>query len=224
MKLIKTFKHTKNIAFCMLTALLFSLITLGLIGSTERVQVSDVAVVLGNKVYPDGALHPRLAARVDRALELWRAGIVRHILVSGGVDADGTDEAMFMKSYLVRKGVPADAVFVHSDGVNTHATVIYTARAVAEGRWNSVLVVSEFYHVPRCRFAFFLAGVRDVRWARAHYFEFGDLKRLLREAVALVRYFFHNYNLNDKPANMPGNPEGKVVFDLKTTCISMYRV
>lgn len=189
--------------------LLLAVLLLGLLawqGSKERIAPSDVAVVFGTTAYPDGTLHPRLEARVMRALELWRAGTVRHILVSGGTDQYGTDEARNMKAFLESQGVPAEAITVHSEGVNTLATALYTAHQVASGRWQSVMVVSEFYHVPRCRLAMHMAGVKNLRWARADYFERGDILRLVRELAAIVRYLFHDYSLKHEPGGDATTP------------------
>ena len=40
-------------------------------GLLESPANADLAVVLGNEVLPDGRLSARLAARVDRAIELY---------------------------------------------------------------------------------------------------------------------------------------------------------
>ncbi|MCD5973637.1 hypothetical protein [Pseudomonas quasicaspiana] len=41
-------------------------------GLRDEVQVSDVGVVLGSKVIPDGTPSARLRARLDKAPELYR--------------------------------------------------------------------------------------------------------------------------------------------------------
>ena len=56
-----------------------------LVGARERVQPSAVLVVLGNRVLPDGRCSPRLAARLDRAVKAWRAGVAPNVIVSGEI-------------------------------------------------------------------------------------------------------------------------------------------
>ncbi len=50
----------------------------------ERVQ-SDVCIILGNKVNPDGSLSERLKRRLDKGLELYNDSVVHLIFVSGGL-------------------------------------------------------------------------------------------------------------------------------------------
>lgn len=44
-----------------------------------------ILVVYGNTVYPDGTLSPRLQARLDEVLEIYRNSEVEKIIVSGAV-------------------------------------------------------------------------------------------------------------------------------------------
>src|SRR4051812_22536719 len=61
---------------------------------------ADVAVVFGNTVGPDGRPSPRLAARLDRAIELYRSGEVPKIIASGGLGRERFEEAEVMARYL----------------------------------------------------------------------------------------------------------------------------
>ena len=53
-------------------------------GLHDDVQHADVALVLGNTVQTDGTPSPRLQARLDKTLELYRAGYFPAIIASGG--------------------------------------------------------------------------------------------------------------------------------------------
>ena len=85
-------------------------------GLREDVRHSDVAVVLGSKVNPDGRASLSLALRLDTAVALYRRGVVPAVIVSGGVEPNGTSEAEVMKAYLVARGVPASAVIADAKG------------------------------------------------------------------------------------------------------------
>ena len=72
---------------------------------------ADAALVLGNRVWLDGAPNPCLAARVDAAVALARAGRVPLLVMSGGVDhEDGRIEAEAMEGaerrILARLAIP----------------------------------------------------------------------------------------------------------------------
>ncbi|MBH0142681.1 YdcF family protein, partial [Pseudomonas syringae pv. tomato] len=77
----------KKIQLTLLSLGLLFILTAGLIamdGLSDNAQTSDAAIVLGSKVTPDGVPSARLQARLDRAVELYRQGRVRNIIVSGG--------------------------------------------------------------------------------------------------------------------------------------------
>ncbi len=146
----------------------------------------DLAVVLGNAVTADGQPSPRLQARLDTALALWRAGTVRRVLVSGGIEPDGQDEAAVMAAYLVRHGVPEAAVLRDPHGNDTRATARNTA-ALAGGP-GRVVVVTQWFHVPRTVLAMRQAGVREVSAAWPQFAEWRDAYSFAREAAAIPAY------------------------------------
>jgi len=151
---------------------------------------ADIAVVLGNRVDADSSLSPVLQGRVDKALQLYRQGRIRTIMVSGGRGMTGgkVPEGMAMKKYLVRNGVPADRVIEDNDGENTYLTA-KDFRVVNDSlHYSCVIVVSTFYHITRCKYIFRKVGIRNVHGASSDIFYANDLVGLLREFPALYKY------------------------------------
>lgn len=75
------------IAFFIAPAALIFLISALLIvvdGLSDELHIADVAIVLGNTVQPDGLPSPRLQARLDKTIELYRQKMFSQIIVSGG--------------------------------------------------------------------------------------------------------------------------------------------
>ncbi|MGA0602702.1 YdcF family protein [Caulobacter sp. KR2-114] len=163
-------------------------------GCQDDLRPADAAVILGNRVYPGQRPSPALAARLDEGLAIWRAGKVRALIVSGGVEAGGVlggegDEARVMRAYLLARGVPGSAIIADPFGDNTELTGRNTATILRAHGWRSVIAVSQFYHVPRTRLALRRAGVTDVRGAHARYLTWGDFIALPREVVAYPVYW-----------------------------------
>jgi SanA protein len=105
-----------------------------------------VAIVLGNRSFPDGSLSRELAGRVRVALELYRAKKVRTLFLSGAIYPEQAyDEPGAMAGWLERRGVPREAMVLDRRGFRTAATM---ADAVAEG-YHEVLVCTQGYHLPR---------------------------------------------------------------------------
>jgi uncharacterized SAM-binding protein YcdF (DUF218 family) len=157
-------------------------------GRREVVKDCDAAVILGNTVYPNGTPTRRLMARLDRALELYKAGRFPKIIVSGGVGAEGPDEAVVMRTYLTSHGVPAEAIITDSQGLNTYLTAQNTKQLMQENGWKRVCIVSQFYHLPRCRLAFKQQGLTDVASACPNYIELRDLYSVPRDAFGFIGY------------------------------------
>jgi len=159
-------------------------------GLHEYKGSADIAVVLGNRVEADSSLSPVLRGRVDKALLLYRQGRVHTIMVSGGRGMTGprVPEGMAMKRYLVEKGVPADRVIEDNDGENTYLTAKNFKMVNDSLHCRSVIVVSTFYHITRCKYIFRKLGIRNVHGASSDTFYANDLVGLLREFPALYKY------------------------------------
>lgn len=149
----------------LLVALLFPLAQVAFFGTTDYRRPADVVVVLGARVYDDGRLSWSLHDRVMTAVELHKSGLAPRLIMSGGTGANGINEAAAMKAFAVAQGVPADAIDVDPAGVDTDSTVRNTDAMVARG--DRLLVVSQFYHLPRIKLAYRTVG-RDVYTVPAH--------------------------------------------------------
>ena len=160
-------------------------------GLTDSVAPSDVAVVLGNTVQPDGTPSKRLAARLNRALDLWENGTVEAIIVSGATGKEGVPEGDAMRRYLVGQGVPVDRIIVDNAGVDTAATARNTASIMATRDYHSAIVVTQYFHIPRARLAMQREGI-ETRTAHATFFEARDLYSTARELVAYPVYFLRS--------------------------------
>lgn len=145
-----------------LLALAFPLVQIAFFGSTDYRRHADVAVVFGAKVNADGSLSTTLEDRVRTGVDLYRAGLVPRLIMSGAVGETGLDEATAMRDRAVQLGVPADAILLDHEGVNTDATVDDTRRVFSKLDARTVLAVSQFYHLPRIKMAYRAVGV-DVQ-------------------------------------------------------------
>lgn len=158
---------------------------LAFVALQARPRPSQMAVVFGNAISQDGTPAPRLRARLDAALALYRAGLVPRILVSGGIERNGADEADAMGAYLAAHGVQPRAILRDPLGATTYDTARNTAALLPAG---SVIVVTQWFHVPRAELAMHRFGLSQVSAAYPDYFEVRDVYSFLREAVALPFY------------------------------------
>ena len=164
-------------------------VLLCMFGVREDVFQADAAVVLGSTVDSDGTPSKQLTARLDRAVELYETGMCPVIIVSGSRSAEGVETAEVMAAYLTRQGIPPEAVVEDFNGVNTQATANFTADWLAANGGESVIAVSQYFHMPRVRKALAGAGVAQVGSAPVDYWELRDFYAIPREVAAYIVYY-----------------------------------
>jgi uncharacterized SAM-binding protein YcdF (DUF218 family) len=136
----------------------FPLAQMMFFGHTDYRRQADVAVVFGARAYKDGHPSDALADRVRTAYDLYRDGLVKKIIFSGGPGDGAISETEAMRRLALRLGVKAEDILTDDHGLTTAATVKNTAATFAQLGARQILVVSHFYHLPRIKLAYQRAG------------------------------------------------------------------
>lgn len=150
-----------------------------------EVPHAQAAIVLGAFVHEDGHMSGMLEDRVTRAIELWEAGKVDRILVSGDHAAWVYDEPDTMRNALLAAGVPAKAIFTDHAGFNTWATMV---RAEQVFGVESAVVVTQDFHMGRALYLADHAGL-DATGFTSDLRGYGKqgIKSDLRELLSRVK-------------------------------------
>jgi uncharacterized SAM-binding protein YcdF (DUF218 family) len=110
---------------------------------------ADAAVVLGAAVL-GRVPSPVFAERLRHAVELYKAGTVRKIVVSGGLaPGDALSEAVAGRDWIVAEGVPAADVLTEDQSHTTRQNIANVAPVLAANGLHHVLVVSDPLHMQR---------------------------------------------------------------------------
>lgn len=188
-------KRLRLLAFLLAGLALLGSLGIAVAGLYDDIQPSDLGVVLGSQVLPNGQPSPRLQARLDEAVTLYRQGACARILVSGGTGKEGYSEAQVMADYLsVQAKIPRQAILLDEHGDTTEATALNTARIMRDHKLTSALIVTQYYHVPRTRLAFRKAGIPIVHGAHARFFSLRDFYAIPRELIALPVYALRRFS------------------------------
>jgi vancomycin permeability regulator SanA len=151
---------------------------------SDQGKNADLAVILGSKVNEDGTLSKRLQKRLESGLDLYKNHRVKKILVSGGLGKEGFYEGDKMKEFLASKGIPDSLIIVDNLGKNTRLTVENTLKLRSKIKFNSIIVVSQYFHVTRTKKLFEDKDFKNVSSVSPDYFEWRDLFSILREFPA----------------------------------------
>lgn len=164
-------------------------------------EIADVprrhtAIVLGAKVYPSGEPSVTLEDRLYVALELYRKGKVKKILVSGDHGAPEYNECGAMWQWLKQRGVAAEDVFQDHAGLRTLDTMERARRVFTV---KSAVICTQKFHLARSVFLARRAGIDAVGVVADRR---GYAKRrhnATREFLARTVSFLDSYILGTKP-------------------------
>ena len=125
----------------------------------SRIPERDVAIVLGAGVLPSGEPTPYLQRRLDSAIDLYKAGTVKVLLLSADNSTSHYNEPIAMQRYVTQRGVDKRDTVLDYAGFNTYDTC-YRAKAIF-GVTEAILV-SQAYHLPRAIWTCDHLGVKSV--------------------------------------------------------------
>ena len=118
-------------------------------GQRDEQRPADAIVVMGAAQY-DGWPSPVFAARLDHAIELYRAGVAPRLVVTGGkADGDRTTEAAAARAYAIDRGVPAEAILVEDRSRTTLESIRAVGDILRANGLGSTVFVSDRPHMLR---------------------------------------------------------------------------
>lgn len=163
---------------------------------------APVAIVFGAGLDRWGRPSPVLADRVATAVDLYRLGKVRYLLLSGDNRFPWHNEPGAMAAYARQLGVPAEVIQPDYAGRRTYDTC-YRARAIFGVR--KALLVTQRYHLPRAVFTCRALGIEayGVVADRRTYPLGAYTVWQLREAAAWVRALLDVWVLRPTPVLGP---------------------
>lgn len=172
--------------------------------SVDQIPQHEVALLLGTgKTTPRGNPNLHFNQRIAAAAALFRAGKVRHLLVSGDNHIASYDEPTDMRDALVAAGVPTNAVTCDYAGFRTLDSVV---RAKTVFDLQEFTIISEEFHCPRALWIARQHGLEAVAFAAPDLSARWSARVKARESLARVWCAMDLYVLGRRP-HFPGPPE-----------------
>lgn len=155
--------------------------------STEGLKPATAGLVLGAaRLVRNYVANPFFQNRIVAAAELFKAGKVQYLIVSGsqaggGRPRGGYDEPADMRAALIAEGVPAARIYRDYAGFRTLDSIVRAKEVFGQER---VIVVSQPFHLSRALFLARWRGLDDDGFAAADVpLRFG-VRTYLREVAA----------------------------------------
>lgn len=159
---------------------------------------NDVALVLGTGklLRGSGRINPHFRKRIEAAAELYHAGKVKHLLLSGDNHIAGYDEPTDMAEALLALDVPPSAMTLDYAGFRTLDSVVRAKKVFGQSQ---VTIVTDDFHAARSVFLARHEGLDAVAYCSAKVSTRFSARSRVREVGARVKAALDVYVLNTKP-------------------------
>ena len=155
-----------------------------------------IAIVFGARVWEDGSASPVLYDRVLTAVELYRAGRVKKLLMSGDNPTAEYDEPTAMKRVAMELGVPESDIVLDFAGRRTFDTC-YRAKEIFEVK-KAILVTQEF-HQARSLYLCNNLGVDSIGITSNRRTYLGERRWAVREFFSVFGAWFEMNFMSFEP-------------------------
>jgi len=114
----------------------------------------DAIIVLGTPADSDGNPKPTQLARVTEAVHEYERGVAPRFILTGGAASNRFVEARVMARSAEAHGIPASAIFIEPEAMDTIQNACYSARIMKAHGWRSAEIVAGAHQLPRAGLIF----------------------------------------------------------------------
>ncbi len=169
----------------------------------ENVPACATALVFGTSPNTRYGENLYYKYRMEAVAALWKAGKVKHIIVSGDNSTEYYDEATDMKKALNAIGVPDSVITLDYAGFRTLDSVVRCKWVFGQG---NIILVSQQFQNERALFIAEHFGINAVAFNAQQPPQHIFGRNNIREYLARVKAILDIYLLGTKP-KFPGPPE-----------------
>jgi SanA protein len=153
--------------------------------SVDQIPANKVGLLLGTSKYLiNGQPNLFYRYRIDAAVELFNAGKIEFILISGDNATRYYNEPGTIRNDLIKRGIPANRIFLDYAGFRTLDSIVRAREIFGQER---ITIISQKFHDER---ALFISNRRNVQAVafNAKEVEIKDgLKTWMRERFARIK-------------------------------------
>lgn len=162
----------------------------------KDVEETQVGIVFGAGVLPNGKPTDMLRDRLDTAAELYENEKVQKIVVSGDNRVSHYNEPQAMYNYLIENDIPEEDIVRDYAGRRTYDTC-YRAHEIFG--IEKAILISQGYHLPRAIYLCQNFGVESAGLSATRHSYPGETWFKTREIIALYRSILDIYIIKPVP-------------------------
>lgn len=152
----------------------------------------DYGLIPGAAVYSRGQPSPIFEARIRKALELYREGIIKNFLLTGGNAPGEISESESAFNYLANLGVPKKDIVIENRSSTTSEQIKYLRNEILSLKNNNtVLIISDGFHLSRIIQIAKFFKIKTIGVSSDYSMSFSKtIFYRARESVALLLFWF----------------------------------
>ncbi len=146
----------------------------------EEIQTHEIGIVLTgvtnlSKTAYDRTFFNKGADRITHALQLYRMGKVKKILITGGQGLNPVNlqsEAELLQRFLLMAGVPESDVLIEDQSKNTAQNAAFTKAFLEQNQISTdqeFLLITSAFHMKRAKGCFDKVGLKTVTFPADYY-------------------------------------------------------
>ena len=170
-----------------------------LFSDVRSLPETKVGLLFGTTDRVNGRENLYFRYRIDAAVEVWNAGKLETIIVSGDNLSPYYDEPEKMKQALIERGVPEDRIVRDPRGLRTLDSVVRTKEIYGT---NSVLMISQRFQNERAIYLAQANGIEAYGYNARDVETQAGLKTRVREIGARVKMWLDVNFLNTRPSHL----------------------
>lgn len=124
--------------------------------------------------------------RILAAVELYKAGKIKYILISGDNRREEYNEPEEMKKALMQKGIPVKSIYLDYAGFRTLDSVVRAKEVFGQ---NQLTIISQRFHNERAIYLAEKNGINAIGYNAKDVNAYAGLKTNMRELLARVKMF-----------------------------------
>lgn len=199
-KLIKSSKWARRIKWSILigAVLIFAVIVCAnyavrhtakafIYQNIDSIPQNKAGLLLGtSKLLRSGLPNQYFQNRIQATVDLYKAGKIEVVVISGDNSREGYNEPEDMKSELMLRGIPEDKIYLDYAGFRTLDSVVRMEKIFGQ---KSFTIISQKFHNQRAIYIAHAKGLQAVGYNAEDVNTYSGFKTQLREKFARVKLF-----------------------------------
>jgi len=154
---------------------------------TDSIPENNVGLLLGtSKFLRNGNSNQYFENRILATIQLYKAGKIKNVVISGDNSKKDYNEPEDMKNELIKRGIPEDRIYLDFAGFRTYDSVFRMKEIFGQDRFT---IISQEFHNQRAVYIASALKLNAIGFNAKDVNAYNGFKTKIREKFARVKMF-----------------------------------